>query len=49
MDIALRVAEQVTMMHEGRVIVEGTPDEIRANDVVHELYLGSRFGTEEES
>jgi branched-chain amino acid transport system ATP-binding protein len=49
MDIALRVAEQVTMMHEGRVIVEGTPDEIRANDVVHELYLGSRFGTEDDS
>ena len=49
MDIALRVAEQVTMMHEGRVIVEGTPNEIRANDVVHELYLGSRFGTEDES
>jgi len=49
MDIALRVAEQVTMMHEGKVIVEGTPDEIRANDVVNELYLGSRFGTEDES
>jgi branched-chain amino acid transport system ATP-binding protein len=44
MDIALRVAEQVTMMHEGQVIVEGTPDEIRANQLVHELYLGSRFG-----
>jgi branched-chain amino acid transport system ATP-binding protein len=49
MDIALRIAKQVTMMHEGRVIVEGTPDEIRANDVVHELYLGSRFGAEDES
>jgi ABC-type branched-subunit amino acid transport system ATPase component len=23
------------------VIVEGTPDEIRANETVHELYLGS--------
>ena len=31
MDVALRVAERVTMMHDGRVIVEGTPDEIRAN------------------
>jgi branched-chain amino acid transport system ATP-binding protein len=41
MDIALRVAERVTMMHDGRVIVEGTPDEIRANQLVHELYLGS--------
>jgi branched-chain amino acid transport system ATP-binding protein len=42
MDVALRVAEWVTMMHEGRVIVEGTPDEIRANERVHALYLGSR-------
>jgi branched-chain amino acid transport system ATP-binding protein len=41
MDVALRVAEWVTMMHDGRVIVEGTPDEIRANERVHALYLGS--------
>jgi branched-chain amino acid transport system ATP-binding protein len=40
MDIALRVAERVTMMHEGRVIVEGTPEEIRGNQLVHDLYLG---------
>ncbi|HJU46806.1 MAG TPA: ATP-binding cassette domain-containing protein [Gaiellaceae bacterium] len=40
MDIALRVAHSVTMMHDGRVIVEGTPDEIRANETVHDLYLG---------
>jgi branched-chain amino acid transport system ATP-binding protein len=42
MDVALRVAEWVTMMHDGRVIVEGTPDEIRANETVHALYLGTR-------
>jgi len=42
MDVALRVAEHVTMMHDGRKIVEGTPDEIRANETVHELYLGGR-------
>jgi branched-chain amino acid transport system ATP-binding protein len=40
MDVALVVAERVTMMHDGRVIVEGTPDEIRANQLVHDLYLG---------
>jgi len=40
MDIALTVADSVTMMHDGRVIVEGTPDEIRANEMVHDLYLG---------
>jgi branched-chain amino acid transport system ATP-binding protein len=44
MDVALRVAEQVTMMHDGRVIVEGTPDEIRANELVHDLYLGRGIG-----
>jgi branched-chain amino acid transport system ATP-binding protein len=42
MDVALRVAQSVTMMHDGRKIVEGTPDEIRANALVHELYLGGR-------
>jgi branched-chain amino acid transport system ATP-binding protein len=43
MDVALRVAQSVTMMHEGRIVTEGTPEEIRANKAVHELYLGSRF------
>jgi len=40
MDVALNVAQKVTMMHDGSVIVEGTPDEIRANETVHALYLG---------
>jgi branched-chain amino acid transport system ATP-binding protein len=44
MDVALRVAERVTMMHDGRVVVEGTPDEIRANQTVHDLYLGRGIG-----
>jgi branched-chain amino acid transport system ATP-binding protein len=44
MDVALRVAEWVTMMHDGRVIAEGTPAEIRANETVHQLYLGRHRG-----
>jgi branched-chain amino acid transport system ATP-binding protein len=40
MDVALTVAEQVTMMHEGRVVMEGTPAEIRGSKEVHDLYLG---------
>jgi branched-chain amino acid transport system ATP-binding protein len=47
MDVALRVAQRVTMMHEGRVIVEGTPDEIRANQTVHDLYLGRGYQPDE--
>ncbi|MFN8221952.1 MAG: ABC transporter ATP-binding protein [Gaiellales bacterium] len=41
MDVALTIAERVSMMHDGRKIVEGTPAEIRANQLVHDLYLGS--------
>jgi branched-chain amino acid transport system ATP-binding protein len=47
MDVALTVAERVTMMHDGRVIVEGTPAEIRANQLVHDLYLGSHHYADE--
>src|SRR5581483_11922437 len=46
MDVALRVAQKVTMMHDGAVIVEGTPDEIRANQTVHDLYLGRGYGND---
>ena len=49
MDVALTVAERVTMMHDGRVIVEGTPAEIRANELVHDLYLGrAHYGEEQD-
>jgi len=47
MDIALRVAEQVTMMHEGEVIIEGSPAEIRSNELVHDLYLGRHYAADE--
>jgi branched-chain amino acid transport system ATP-binding protein len=43
MDVALTVAERVTMMHEGRVILEGTPAEIRASQLVHDIYLGKAY------
>lgn len=42
MDVALRVAERVMVMSDGRKLSEGTPDEIREDPVVHEIYLGSR-------
>jgi branched-chain amino acid transport system ATP-binding protein len=41
MDVALNVAQWVTMMHDGRIVAEGTPSQIRANEMVHDLYLGS--------
>jgi branched-chain amino acid transport system ATP-binding protein len=46
MDVALRVAQRVTVMHEGRVVAEGTPAEIRASQLVHDLYLGKAHGAD---
>jgi branched-chain amino acid transport system ATP-binding protein len=40
MDVALRVVESVTMMHNGRIFKEGTPEEIENDQEVQELYLG---------
>ena len=40
MDVALRVVESVTMMHNGRVFKEGGPREIESDPEVQELYLG---------
>jgi branched-chain amino acid transport system ATP-binding protein len=41
MDVALTVAERVTLLHQGALLLEGTPAEIRASRLVHDLYLGS--------
>ncbi len=41
MDIALTLAERVTVLHYGRVIADGPRDEVRANPLVREIYLGA--------
>jgi branched-chain amino acid transport system ATP-binding protein len=43
MDVALRIAQWVTMMHNGRIVVEGSPATIRDSQLVNELYIGKRF------
>jgi branched-chain amino acid transport system ATP-binding protein len=40
MDVALRVVETVSVMHNGRIFKDGTPAEIEADPQVQELYLG---------
>lgn len=40
MSVALGLADQVTVLHRGRVILEGSPDEIQTNPEVREVYLG---------
>jgi len=44
MDVALQVAQSVTMMHNGRIFKEGSPEEIENDPEVQQLYLGSGHG-----
>ena len=44
MDVALRVAQNVTMMHNGRIFREGSPSEIENDPEVQQLYLGNSRG-----
>jgi branched-chain amino acid transport system permease protein len=40
MDALFELAERITVLQEGRVLVEGTPAEIKSNEVVQDAYLG---------
>jgi branched-chain amino acid transport system permease protein len=44
MDSLFELAERVTVLQEGRVLVEGTPDEIKNSAAVQEAYLGGVHG-----
>jgi branched-chain amino acid transport system permease protein len=43
-DSLFELAERVTVLQEGRVLVEGTADEIKGNAKVQEAYLGGMHG-----
>jgi branched-chain amino acid transport system permease protein len=40
MDAMFQLAERITVLHEGRTLTSGTPDEIRASKEVQTAYLG---------
>ena len=40
MDVVFRLAERITVLHEGRVLAEGTPEQMRGDRTVNEVYLG---------
>jgi branched-chain amino acid transport system ATP-binding protein len=42
LDIALRVVERVTVMHNGRVLKHGTPNEIENDAEVQAIYMGGK-------
>jgi ABC-type branched-subunit amino acid transport system ATPase component len=44
MDVVFRFASRIIVMVSGRILVEGTPEEISSNAQVREVYLGSGHG-----
>jgi branched-chain amino acid transport system ATP-binding protein len=41
MDVVFRYSDRIVMMHEGRFLADGTPEEIRANKDVANILLGA--------
>jgi len=41
MDVVFDVAERITVLHDGKVIADGDRDEVKANPLVAEIYLGT--------
>jgi neutral amino acid transport system ATP-binding protein len=42
LDFVMRASDRVIVMNEGRVIADGTPDEVRTDERVVDAYLGTR-------
>jgi branched-chain amino acid transport system ATP-binding protein len=40
MDVVFRMAEKITVLHQGQVLAEGTPAAVRSNPEVQRVYLG---------
>jgi len=44
MDMVMSISEVITVMHQGTVLAEGTPQEIATNATVQKAYLGALYG-----
>ena len=41
MKLVMRISDRITVLHQGQVIADGAPAEIRANARVQQTYLGA--------
>jgi branched-chain amino acid transport system ATP-binding protein len=44
MDIALKTSDSVSVLHNGRLLAEGSPENIMSNEAVHNVYMGGAHG-----
>ena len=40
MSVVFTISDKIRVMHQGKIIAEGTPEEIRRNEQVQSVYLG---------
>lgn len=40
MDVVFKLADRVTVLHQGKVLITGTPEEVRSSAAVQTAYLG---------
>jgi branched-chain amino acid transport system ATP-binding protein len=40
MSVVFGIAKRISVLHQGTLIADGKPDEVRANDEVQKIYLG---------
>ncbi len=40
MKLVMKVSDRITVLHQGQVLADGTPEEIRASELVQRTYLG---------
>jgi branched-chain amino acid transport system ATP-binding protein len=40
MDIVFSIAERITVLHQGEILADGRPEEVRSNPEVQRVYLG---------
>jgi branched-chain amino acid transport system ATP-binding protein len=41
MKLVMKVSDRITVLHQGQVLADGTPEQIRANEQVQKTYLGA--------
>jgi len=42
MDVVMKVSDKITVLHQGKILAEGSPEEIQENEEVHKVYLGGQ-------
>ena len=40
MEVVFSISQRILVLHQGRLIAEGTPEEVRNNPEVQKVYLG---------